>query len=284
MAKIYEILNTCWNFILTISVWDILDMLIIAFLIYKALTFVKKTNSANVIKGIIMFLLIVWLSSLLHLNVVNYLLGSTLEIGILVVIVLFQPEIRRILEQLGRSRFRGIFGRPVETRDIQYAISQTVIACADLAETRTGALIVFERDISLDSYIKTGTLIDASPSAELLKNIFYPKTPLHDGAVIIQDGHIAGAACMLPLSSNINLDRTLGMRHRAGAGMSERSDAVVVIVSEETGQISVAIDGIIKRNLSLDTLELLLRNELLPKEEERRIGQLKLRSQGNKNG
>ena len=158
----------------------------------------------------------------------------------------------------------------METQTLENAITQVVLACSDMAESRTGALIVFERNINLDSYIKTGTIVDASPAVELVKNIFFDKAPLHDGAVIIREGRLAGAACMLPLSSNNNISRSLGMRHRAGIGISERSDAVVVIVSEETGAISVAIEGVLKRGLTPDTLERIIRTELLPKEPQKK--------------
>ena len=271
MEFINNILNYLLNFIQTVTIGDILDIAIIAFIIYKILSLVRKTNSANVIKGIIFLLAVMFLSQLLHLTVVNYLLGSTFEFGILSLIVLFQPELRRLLEQFGSSgNLKDFFGHPIKFQALDNAITQTVLACTDMARTRTGALLVFERSISLDAYIKTGTIVDASPAAELIKNIFYDKAPLHDGAVIIRDGRVAGAACMLPLSSNSNISRDLGMRHRAGIGMSERSDAVVAIVSEETGAISVAIEGMLKRGLSPDTFEKLLRNELMPAEPEKK--------------
>lgn len=260
------VLNILQNFIQTVTIWAVLDIAIIAFLIYRVLTFVRKTNSANVIKGIILLLAVMWLSSIMHLSVVSYLLGGTFEIGLLALIVIFQPELRRLLEQVGSSKVQNIFGRQASTKDIDAAITQTVLACTVMSNARTGALIVFERTINLESYIKTGTIVDATPAAELLKNIFYDKAPLHDGAVIIRDGRIAGAACMLPLSSNSNISRDLGMRHRAGIGLSERSDAVVAIVSEETGAISIAQEGMLKRGIAPDTLEKILRNELLPKE------------------
>ncbi|MGM9522072.1 MAG: diadenylate cyclase CdaA [Oscillospiraceae bacterium] len=270
MDKLDDFLNFLFNFIQTVTFWDLLDIAIIAFIIYKVLTFVRKTNSGNVIKGIMLLLAVMWLSSILHLSVVSYLLGGTFELGLLAVIVLFQPELRRLLEQFGSSsNFKDLFGRPIQLRSIETAITQTVLACADMSRSRTGALLVFERNNNLDSYIKTGTIVDASPAAELLKNLFYDKAPLHDGAVIIRGGRVAGAACMLPLSSNSNISRDLGMRHRAGIGMSERSDAVVAIVSEETGAISVAMDGMLKHGLTPDTLEKLLRNELMPQESEK---------------
>lgn len=273
--------SRCWNFILSLDIWDLLDVAIIAFIIYKILTFVRKTSSANVIKGIFILIAILWLSSLLHLSVVNYLLEKTFELGILALIVLFQPELRRFLEQVGSSKFFGFFGREVNTKAIELAIDQTVMACADMSKTKTGALIVFERNIRLDSYIKTGSIIDAAPATELLKNIFYPKTPLHDGAVIVREGRVAGAACMLPLSNNNNLSRDLGMRHRAAVGMSERSDAVVAVVSEETGSISVAVDGMLKRHLTTETFEKLLRNELLPKKEQKNRWKVRVQSRAD---
>jgi len=263
---VQEIINIIWNSILTIRVWDVLDMAIIAFLIYRLVSFVRRTGSASVVKGIVFLVAIMGLSSLLQLSVVSYLLREAFQIGILALVVLFQPELRRILEHFGSSRFLRAFGPRMDTEALDTAIKQTVMACADMSESCTGALIVFERTISLDTYIKTGSLIDAEPNAELIKNIFFPKTPLHDGAVIVRNGRIAGAACMLPLSNNLNLSRDLGMRHRAGVGMSERSDAVIIIVSEETGSISVAVDGMLKRHLTLETAEVLLRNELLPRE------------------
>ena len=185
----------------------------------------------------------------------------------LALIVLFQPEIRRLLEQMGSRRFMAFFTHAESTNVMEQMIGQTVLACTEMSQSRTGALIVFEREILLDDMVRSGTVLDAAVSSELLKNIFFVKAPMHDGAVIVRHGRVLGAGCMLPLSKNVNLSRDLGMRHRAGIGMSENSDAVVVIVSEETGSISVAIGGMLKRHLKPETLENLLRNELLPQEE-----------------
>jgi diadenylate cyclase len=270
MDIINNILNFSWNFRQTITFWDVLDITIIAFIIYKLLTFVRKTNSAKVIKGILLLLAVMILSNIMHLSVVSYLLGGTFEMGLLALIVLFQPELRRILEQFGSGSMRDIFGHPVKSKSMETAITQIVLACTDMSKSRTGALLVFERKINLDSYIKTGTIVDASPAAELVKNLFYDKAPLHDGAVILRDGRIAGAACMLPLSSNNNISKELGMRHRAGIGISERTDAVVAIVSEETGDISIAIEGMLKRGLTPETFEKLLRKELMPNDTEKK--------------
>jgi len=261
------VFEVAWNYIQMIKITDILDIAIIAFLIYKVITFTVKTNSARGFKGVLLIIVAMWMSSLLSLNVINFMLGKTMELGILAIIILFQPELRRILERVGSGRLFNIFGRQLKESRIETAIVQTVLACADMSRSKTGALIIFEREIQIDDPIKTGTIINADTSAELLKNIFYPKAPLHDGAVIIRNDQIAAAGCMLPLSTNPNLSRDLGMRHRAGIGMSEVSDAVVVVVSEETGSISVSVDGMLKRHLALDTFEKLLRNELIPIEE-----------------
>lgn len=265
----------CWNFLQTVSIWDVLDVAIIAFLLYKLITAVSQTNSANVIKGIGLVIVVMWLSSLLHLTVVTFLLKQTFQLGILALIVLFQPEIRKFLEQVGNSNLKGLLGKRFSNSAMDSAIAQTVIAYTDLSRDKIGALIVFERKNRLDAYIKTGTIVDAVPTAEIIKNIFFPNTALHDGAVIIRDGRIAAASCMLPLSNNPNLSRELGMRHRAGIGMSETSDAVIAIVSEETGTISVAVNGMLKRHLSVETLDKLLRNELMPAEEPKKRSSLK---------
>lgn len=270
MDTLREMWTFCLNYISTIEVWDILDMAIIAFLIYHVIIFIKKTSSVSVVKGIGLLIIVMWLSTLLNLSVLNYLINKAFEIGVLALIILFQPELRRILEQVGSNKFRNIFTSTKDEHAIDYAISQTVIACTDFAKTKTGALIVFERNLNLDAYIKTGSVINAEPASELLKNIFYHNTPLHDGAVIMREGRIIGAACMLPLSNNSNLSRDIGMRHRAAVGMSEHSDAVVAVVSEETGTISVAIGGMLKRHLAPDTFDRLLRNELLPKEDKKK--------------
>ncbi len=252
------------KYILTIGVADIFDILIIAFLIYKLLGLIIKTNTMRVAKGIVVLLLALWMSGVLGLSMTNFLLRKAVELGLIALVILFQPELRRLLEKMGSSKLHSIFGSEFSSLHTENAITQIVLACADMSASRTGALIVFERDNQLTEQISTGTLVDAEITAELLKNIFFVKAPLHDGAVIVKDGRIAAAGCMLPMSNNMNLSKDLGMRHRAGIGMSERSDAVVVIVSEETGSISVAVDGMLKRHLSKETVETLLRKELLP--------------------
>ena len=212
------------------------------------------------------FILALWLSSILNLRGINYILSYVVEWGVLALFIVFQPELRRGLEQLGSKNIRLLrFLSPEQqSTELEKAIDQTVIACTEMSKTRTGVLIVFERRLLLNDMLRSGTTLDAAVSSELLKNIFFVKAPMHDGAVIIRNGRILGAGCMLPLSKNVNLSRDLGMRHRAGIGMSENSDAVVVIVSEETGSISVAIGGMLKRHLMPETLEKLLKNELMP--------------------
>lgn len=256
------------KYIRSMGLSDFLDILIVAVVIYTVISFIRRTNSLKVANGILILGLALWLSSALNLSVTSFLLRQVFEIGILAVIILFQPEIRRALEKVGSSKLFSIFGRDWGVQGMEHVIMQTVYACEDMARSRTGALIVFERDNRLNEARGSGTYVDAYVSTELLKNVFFDKSPLHDGATIIKDGRLTAAGCMLPLSVNANLSRDLGMRHRAGIGITEHTDAVVVIVSEETGGISVAVDGLLKRHLSMDTFEALLRRELLPAEEE----------------
>lgn len=256
------------NMIRYLKFGDVLDVVIMAFLIYKLLGFVKNTSSANLFKGVALLLLALGLSVLLELRGLNFILSLLVEYGLLGLIILFQPEIRKMLERVGSQRFgmSAFFGKQQPVDVMESAIVQTVLACEDMSRTRTGALIVFEREMNLDEMVRSGTTLDAEVSSELLKNIFFVKAPMHDGAVIMRYGRVLAAGCMLPLSTNVNLSRELGMRHRAGIGMSENADSVVVIVSEETGGISVAIGGMLKRHLKPETLENILRNELLPQD------------------
>ncbi|MBR2482227.1 MAG: diadenylate cyclase CdaA [Oscillospiraceae bacterium] len=256
------------NMIRYLKFGDVLDIVIMAFLIYKLLGFVRNTSSSNLIKGVALLLFALWLSMELELHGLNFILGHLVEYGLLGLIILFQPEIRKMLERVGSQRFgvANLFGKQQPASMMESAIVQTVLACEDMSRTRTGALIVFEREMNLDEMVRSGTTLDAEVSSELLKNIFFVKAPMHDGAVIMRYGRVLAAGCMLPLSTNVNLSRELGMRHRAGIGMSENADSVVVIVSEETGGISVAIGGMLKRHLKPETLENILRNELLPQD------------------
>ena len=269
MEQIAELLAIAGRYLLTIKFTDVLDIALMAFVVYKLLALVKSTRAANLLKGVFIFLAVLWLSSIFHLNGISFVMGYMMEWGVVALIILFQPEIRRILEEVGSSRLKifGWFSKEQAAGVMENAIAQTVVACTEMSKSHTGVLLVFEREIQLNDMVRSGTVLDAAVSSELLKNIFFIKAPMHDGAVIVRQGRVLGAGCMLPLSKNVNLSRELGMRHRAGIGMSENSDAVVVIVSEETGSISVAIGGMLKRHLMPETLENLLRNELLPQEE-----------------
>ena len=251
----------------TIQIMDVVDILVVAFVIYKIILMLQTTSSSRIAKSIIIILILTAATSLLHMYLMNYLLDKILEIGLLALVIMFQPELRRMLEKLGSKSFREILSTKQEQRNIDHVISETVKACEIMSRERTGVLIVFERTTSLEEYQKTGTIVDAQVSSELLRNIFFTKASLHDGAVIIRNERIAAAGCVLPLTENRNISSDRGTRHRAGIGMSEVSDAVVVIVSEETGTISVAISGMLKRHLAPQTLEKLLLNELAPKEE-----------------
>ncbi|MCD8374462.1 MAG: diadenylate cyclase CdaA, partial [Oscillospiraceae bacterium] len=260
----------------TIVLTDAIDILLLGFLIYKLLSMLNRTNTMRLAKGIGILLIVLWLSSLLNLRMLNFLLAKALEIGLIAVVIIFQPELRRALEKLGSSSWRGLIsGGELQTLNIESAITQTVLACSDMSKSRTGAIIVFERSNSLDEVIRTGTVVNADVTGELLKNIFFVKAPLHDGAIIVRNGRIVAAGCMLPMSYNMNLSKELGMRHRAGIGMSEQSDAVVVIVSEETGAISVAVEGMLKRHLSPETVETLLKKELVPEMRETTTSKIK---------
>ena len=267
MAAIINFFKEFAALLPTIQIMDVVDILVVAFVIYKIILMLQTTSSSRIAKSIIIILILTAATSLLHMYLMNYLLDKILEIGLLALVIMFQPELRRMLEKLGSKSFREILSTKQEQRNIDHVISETVKACEIMSRERTGVLIVFERTTSLEEYQKTGTIVDAQVSSELLRNIFFTKASLHDGAVIIRNERIAAAGCVLPLTENRNISSDLGTRHRAGIGMSEVSDAVVVIVSEETGTISVAVSGMLKRHLAPQTLEKLLLNELAPKEE-----------------
>ena len=255
------------RYLLSLRLSDLLDIAIIAFVMYNLFRLVQSTKTASLLKGLFVFFAVLAASTILDLNAIHFILEGMVSIGVLALVILFQPEIRRVLEEMGSRRFISFFTSHGENVDVmEKTISQTVLACTEMSQTRTGALIVFEREILLEDMVRSGTVLDAAVSNELLKNIFFVKAPMHDGAVIVRHGRVKAAGCMLPLSKNVNLSRDLGMRHRAGIGMSENSDAVVVIVSEESGSISVAVGGMLKRHLKPETLENLLRNDLLPQD------------------
>ena len=251
------------------GITDLLDILIVAWIIYIVMTKLRTTSAARVAKGVVLLLLATWVTDLAGLDVLQFLLSTAIEMGFLALVIVFQPELRRFLERFGSKSLKGLFAKEKPTEELELAIHATVAACETMSAERTGALIVFEREESLGEYFRTGTVVDASVSAELLKNIFFTKAALHDGAVIVQNGRIAAAGCVLPLSESPNLNRDLGTRHRAAIGISEASDALAVVVSEETGTISVAGRGALRRHLAGPTLEKILRDELLPREDDR---------------
>ena len=253
---------------LTTMQWqDVLDILLVTYLIYRVVLLVRTTAAMRIFKGIIAILVVSALTDVWGFRTLNFLLGQILSIGLLALVILFQPELRRMMDHLGSSVSLRRFLEPEkELGEMDMVISQTVKACEIMGRERVGALIVFARTHRLDEYFKTGTVIDSCVSEQIVRNIFFPKAALHDGAMIIRDGRIAAAGCVMPLSDSHRLSADLGTRHRAGVGTSEASDAVVVIVSEETGTISVAVGGMLRRHLAPQTLERLLRQELIREE------------------
>lgn len=237
----------------------IIDISLVLFLAYKLLKVAKNTRAWQLLKGIISLILVTWISYILGLSILNYILTSFMTYGVLILIVIFQPELRRGLEQLGTSKFTKFFGidKDLATKTKEN-IYKLVIAAVELAKNKTGALIVIERDIKIKDIINTGIIVKAEISPQLLVNIFVPNTPLHDGAVIISENKIMAAACMLPLAGDADIAKELGTRHRAAIGMSKESDAIVVIVSEETGKISIAKDGTLIADVKEDALKKIL--------------------------
>ena len=270
MERIREIMDTGLELAKLIGIFDIIDIAIIAFVVYHIFRFIRKSRSGQVAKAIVIIVVAMAVANLMHLRVVSFFLNNAVELGLITLVIIFQPEIRRFLERMGSGRLKELFMAETSSGEVETAIEETVKAYVTMSKDKVGALMVFERKTLLDDVLKTGVAMDARITAELLKNLFWNKAPLHDGAVIVRNGRIIGAGCMLPMSGNVNLSRDLGMRHRAGIGISESSDAVVAIVSEETGSISVAINGMLKRHLTPETLEKLLRTELMPEIDEKK--------------
>ena len=248
---------------------DYLDIILVTFLIYKLLPIFKSTGTMRVAGVIAAILAASLITDVMQLHTLNYIISQLTAVGLIAIVILFQPELRRTLDQLGNMKLKKLFSPEKTKQEMDPVISQTVAACEAMSKARVGALIVFQREIHLEEYMKTGTAIDGQVSEQLIRNIFFPLAALHDGAMIIRGGRVAAAGCVLPLSDSKRLSADLGTRHRAGVGMSEVSDAVVVIVSEETGAISVAVGGMLKRHLAPQTLERLLRNELSHDEEKK---------------
>lgn len=246
---------------------DYVDIILVAYLIYRVITMIRSTAAARIAGVIVAALAISWITQELDFYTLNFLLNQMLTVGLIALVVLFQPELRRTLDQLGNMNLKSLLGGKETTNQMDAVIAQTVQAAEVMSRERIGALIVFARKQRLEEYFKTGTVINGRVSEQLIRNIFFPKAALHDGAMIIRNGEVSAAGCVLPLSDSNRLSADLGTRHRAGVGMSEATDAVVVIISEETGTISVAVGGMLKRHLAPQTLERLLHNELCPSEE-----------------
>ena len=266
---IENFIDTALSVISGVRILDIVDIAIVAFAIYKTMQFISQTRARQLVKGLLFLIVIMLLSSIFKLYTVHFILYNGLNYGLMAIVIIFYPELRRALEYLGRGKlFSKLFiSGDKDKNEVKGMISQICSAVDYFSSNKVGALIVIEREIALGDIAGTGTVVDADVSAALLETIFYEGSALHDGAVIVRDGIVAAAGCMLPMSTNSNLSRDLGMRHRAGIGITERTDAIAVIVSEETGAISVAVDGMLTRRLTPDIFETLLRNKLVPDRE-----------------
>ena len=263
-----EVLNIMRNAVVTFQIQDALDILIVTFLLYTVFKLFKNTSGIQILRGIILILLISQVSALLNLYVLNYIFSGALQLGILALVIVFQPDLRNLLEQLGRKglKFQSLFIKTdsAGSADLIRSAGMIADACARMAKEKTGALIVLQNATQLGDIINTGTVLNADVSESLIENIFFKNSPLHDGAAIISGNQVLAAGCVLPLSKNDLLSKDLGTRHRAGVGITEQGDAIAIIVSEETGSISVAEGGILKRHLTIETLTRILENALIP--------------------
>ena len=266
LGTIMEYLQSVLENLPTMQWSDVLDIVVVAFVIYKLLPIFRSTGTTRIAWLVVIVLVAFWVTNLLELNALNFIINQVLAVGLVAVVILFQPELRRMIDHMSNIKLKEFLNIQKHDQQMVSIISQTVKACESLSRERTGALIVFARNNRLEEYFKTGTLIDAQVSEQLIRNVFFPKAVLHDGAMIIRDGRITAAGCVLPLSETNRLSADLGTRHRAAVGLSEVSDAVIVVVSEETGAISVAVSGMLKRHFAPQTLERLLCNELCPEE------------------
>lgn len=237
-----------------IGIIDIIDILLVAFLIYKILGFIRESRAEQLVKGLLLLILATWVSNILHLYTLNWILQGTMTLGFVALVVVFQPELRRALERVGRGKWMPAF-RQMDKSEAKSIVSEFVKAIEDGSEKKTGMLIIFEQKTSLTDICETGTIINSAVSAELIGNLFYVGSPLHDGAVVVRGRKLYAAGCVLPLTDNKDLSKDLGTRHRAGLGISEKSDALVIIVSEESGIISLAKDGVITRYLDGKAVE-----------------------------
>ena len=245
------------NILSSIGLNDVLDILIVAFLVYKVLGFIRETRAEQLAKGIVVLVGATLLSNFFDLYTLHWLLSGVMSVGLVALVVIFQPELRRALEHLGRSRFVNIMN-DIDKEDAKRMVTEMVNAVETMSASRTGALMVIEKEITLNDIVETGTVIDARISAEMIGNVFYEGAPLHDGAMIIRGSRLYAAGCVLPLTQNKELSKELGTRHRAGIGITENSDALVIIVSEETGVISMAQNGVLTRFMDGKSIEKIL--------------------------
>lgn len=278
MSSVINVIVTFWNQIVyavsSIRVFDIIDIVVIAFLIYKAIQFLRENRAGQLAKGIIVLVAVYLIAKAFDLAVLRWVLAFVFNSAIVALAVIFQPELRRMLEKIGQLNLGGNQVLDSEQERTKEAIDSICKAAGNMKDSKTGALIVFERKTQLGEIINTGTIIDAKPSVSMVCNVFYPKSPLHDGAIIVRDGRLYAAGCILPLTQNNNLSTHFGTRHRAAIGMTENSDAIVLVVSEETGNISIAYNGKITRNYTAATAYAELQDKLLAsdgKEKENRL-------------
>lgn len=290
LNKVFEAIASWWEWMVSIAMnfqfKDAVDIIIVAFLIYGVVKLVRETRAGQLVKGLFLLVILFIISSFFNLVMVSRVLAYFFQFAFVAILIVFQPEIRKALEQVGRNNVGQSIAAVVTGRDRSYdraqirkAINAVVDGVGILQQLKMGALIVFERKTKLGDIIETGTQINCEPSGQIVGNIFFNKAPLHDGAMIIRDGMIHAAGCILPLTKNTSVSAELGTRHRAALGVSEESDAVVVVVSEETGQISVAVNGVLARRFTRDTLRDVLEGYLIPQEEastvRRKFGVLK---------
>lgn len=290
LNKVFEAIASWWEWIVSIAMnfqfKDAVDIIIVAFLIYGVVKLVRETRAGQLVKGLFLLVILFIISSYFNLVMVSRVLAYFFQFAFVAILIVFQPEIRKALEQVGRNNVGQSIAAVVTGRDRSYdraqirkAINAVVDGVGILQQLKMGALIVFERKTKLGDIIETGTQINCEPSGQIVGNIFFNKAPLHDGAMIIRDGMIHAAGCILPLTKNTSVSAELGTRHRAALGVSEESDAVVVVVSEEMGQISVAVNGVLARRFTRDTLRDVLEGYLIPQEEastvRRKFGVLK---------
>lgn len=264
MGKLLAFLTSYLN---VFKITDLFDIALVALAIYWLIKLIKETRAVQLVKGIVMLLILTQISDWLNLNIINFILTNTLQLGVLALIVLFQPELRRVLEQIGTTKIGNIFSVDSNNVTIEDTIKEICVGVENMSRQRIGALIVIERKTKVSDVLLTGVELKSRVSSSVLVNIFFPNTPLHDGAVVIRDNKIEAAGCLLPLTQNNTLSTELGTRHRAAIGMSETSDALVIVVSEETGKISLANGGTLTRNFNAETLKKALEKLLIISEE-----------------